>query len=283
MKKTILPLFLILFLSITLTTAACSTAKSPDSGSATNDSTLTDSGQISAANNSTSTNSGQTSAANNSTSTDSGQTSVSESSQTQQARKRMFIFHQKKYIETGETSSAPRCGVMDGTIETTVAADQIPTEELQSNFGKGYGFQYGSRENRLEVCIDHTWLIFAYHENNLDGVSMKVTQNTANSATVTITNTTDSDIQFGDSYELEVQDEKTGEWSRVDYIIDNYGFHDIAYLTEKDIPVTWDVDWTDFHGSLKPGTYRIVKDFMDFKGTGNYDSYTLMSEFTISA
>lgn len=76
--------------------------------------------------------------------------------------KRMFVYKKKLYIDTGKVSTAARCGMMDGQIQKTVPANRIPVKELQSNFGKDYGFQFGSRSNRLEVCIDGTWHIFAY-------------------------------------------------------------------------------------------------------------------------
>lgn len=199
----------------------------------------------------------------------------------QQEYKRMLLFNGKCYIETGETSSIPRCGMMDAQIKSTVSADQIPRKELQSNFGKGYGLQYGSRKNRIDVCIDDKWLIFACNENNLDGVTMVVTKNTSHSAELTITNTTDQNIQFGEEYELEAKDNKTGEWSRVEYLIEDYGFNDPAYLTEKNVPAVWRTDWTAFHGKLKAGTYRIIKEFLDVKENGDYTAYTLMAEFTV--
>lgn len=202
--------------------------------------------------------------------------------QRQQALKRMLVFDGKYYIETGETSSIPRCGMMDAQIQSMVSAGQIPQEELQSNFGEGYGLQYGSRKNRIEVCIDDKWLVFACNENNLDGVTMEVSKNTSHSAELTITNTTDQNIQFGEDYELETKNETTGEWNRVEYLIDDYGFNDPAFLTEKNVPVTWRTDWTVFHGKLKPGTYRIIKDFLDVRKNSDYTTYTLMAEFTVS-
>lgn len=203
--------------------------------------------------------------------------------QSPQTLKRMFVCDGRLYIDTMETSSVPRyCGTMDGQIVKTVPADQKPTKELQSNFGK-YSFQYGSRKNRIDVLIDDTWHIFAYNENNLNGVSMKVTKNNARSAKLKITNTTNKQIQFGSDYELEKKNKKTGEWRSVPYIIDNAAFHDIAYTAPKDQPVTWSVNWKHFHGSLKPGTYRIIKDFSVFRGTGDFTEYTLMAEFKVTA
>ena len=35
-----------------------------------------------------------------------------------------------------------RCGNMDGEITSTVDGTEIPTEDNQSNFGSGFGYQY---------------------------------------------------------------------------------------------------------------------------------------------
>lgn len=195
--------------------------------------------------------------------------------------KRMFMFHKKLYVENGETSHALRCGMMDGQITSSVAADQIPTKNFQSNFGEGYGFQYGCRENRLEVCIDGRWRIFAHNENNFDGVSMQVVKNTAASATVEILNTTDLQVMYGEDYTLEVQDKETGDWNCVPYTTE-CGYNDIAYHAAKDTAVKWEVDWSSCYGKLEPGNYRIVKKLMDFRKSGDYTEYILSAQFTIT-
>lgn len=60
------------------------------------------------------------------------------------------------YQDTGKISTEPRCGMRDGEITSTV--DTVPVEDDQSNFGTGYGYQYG--RNGIEVSIDGEWHIF---------------------------------------------------------------------------------------------------------------------------
>lgn len=60
------------------------------------------------------------------------------------------------YKDTGKISTELRCGMMDGEITSTV--DTVPEEDNQSNFGIGYGYQYGM--NGIEVSIDGEWHIF---------------------------------------------------------------------------------------------------------------------------
>jgi hypothetical protein len=67
------------------------------------------------------------------------------------------------YRGSGEIDDVPgRCGVMDGSI--TQECSGIPTEDGQSNFGAGYGYQYGRTEDSIEVYIDEEWHIFVSYE-----------------------------------------------------------------------------------------------------------------------
>ncbi|MDD2954687.1 MAG: hypothetical protein PHD67_00075 [Oscillospiraceae bacterium] len=58
-----------------------------------------------------------------------------------------------------------RCGVMDGEIRSTVDIAETPSENGQSNFGSGYGYQYGP-EDSLEICIDGTLKVFELLDEN---------------------------------------------------------------------------------------------------------------------
>lgn len=65
------------------------------------------------------------------------------------------------YYDTGRESTVTgRCGVMDGEITAAVERTEVPSENNQSNFGAGYGYQWGTEEGTLEVCIDGKWMVF---------------------------------------------------------------------------------------------------------------------------
>ena len=69
------------------------------------------------------------------------------------------------YYDAGRLSTvSARCGNMDGEITSAVDCSEIPTENNQSNFGTGYGYQIGPREGTIEVCIDGNWNVFATKE-----------------------------------------------------------------------------------------------------------------------
>ena len=73
------------------------------------------------------------------------------------------------YYDTGRESTVTgRCGVMDGEITSAVDRTEVPSENNQSNFGAGYGYQWGPEKGTLEVCMDGKWLVFErrYVDNN---------------------------------------------------------------------------------------------------------------------
>ena len=49
---------------------------------------------------------------------------------------------------------------MDGEITSAVDRTEVPSENNQSNFGAGYGYQWGPEEGTLEIRIDGKWLVF---------------------------------------------------------------------------------------------------------------------------
>ncbi len=63
------------------------------------------------------------------------------------------------YYSTGISINVPRCGTFGGEIETTVAQNEIPTENFQSNFGSGYGYQTIG-ETTIDILMDNKWIRF---------------------------------------------------------------------------------------------------------------------------
>lgn len=68
------------------------------------------------------------------------------------------------YFDTGMKDDGPRCGMLDGTIAASCPGHEFPTEDNQSNFGSGYGYQYG-RAGIVEIRMDDgSWYVFAAEE-----------------------------------------------------------------------------------------------------------------------
>lgn len=67
----------------------------------------------------------------------------------------------KLYYDTGrESIMDARCGTMDGEITSTVDGTEIPTEDNQSNFGSGFGYQYGA-DDTIEIYMNEKWFVVA--------------------------------------------------------------------------------------------------------------------------
>ncbi len=56
-----------------------------------------------------------------------------------------------------------------------------------------------------------------------------------------------------------------------------------AYMIPKGGEVEMNVNWEWLYGTLEPGTYRIVKQVMDFRAPGDYDEKEYSAEFTIGS
>lgn len=74
----------------------------------------------------------------------------------------MVMVDGKLYYDTGKESSIDgRCAMMDGEISSSVDGSEIPTEDDQSNFGTGYGYQYGA-DDTIELLINGKWIVFEH-------------------------------------------------------------------------------------------------------------------------
>lgn len=69
------------------------------------------------------------------------------------------------YLDTGHTNTDIRkCGTPDGEITSEVDGSEKPAVDNQSNFGTGYGYQYGATEGTIEIYMNDKWRIFATEE-----------------------------------------------------------------------------------------------------------------------
>lgn len=65
------------------------------------------------------------------------------------------------YQDTGrESTLTGRCGVLDGEITSAVSSQEVPSEDNQSNFGTGFGYQIGPEPDTIEVYLNETWMVF---------------------------------------------------------------------------------------------------------------------------
>lgn len=85
------------------------------------------------------------------------------------------------------------------------------------------------------------------------------------------------ELNTGSWYRLESMDGK-----ELDYVVEG----DAAWTSEacivfRNAQTEWAIDWTWLYGELPPGDYRICKEFMDFRGAGDFDRALAYAEFTV--
>lgn len=77
----------------------------------------------------------------------------------------MVMINGELYLDTGkESSKIERTDHFEGEITSEVDGAEQPTEDNQSNFGTGYGYQYGSQEGTIEILMNDKWWIFVTEE-----------------------------------------------------------------------------------------------------------------------
>ena len=184
------------------------------------------------------------------------------------------------YKDTGMVSHVLRCGVMDGEITSSVNEGEQPVKDDQSNFGKGYGYQRGFVEGRIEVSIDGKWCVFSKEEVDW-GISLSTQEETSTGIVILCTleggNST-GELQTGGWYILETLQD--GVWKEAPCFAE-VAWTQEAWVISPDSTAEWEVDWEWLYGELPTGIYRIGKRFMDFRDTGNYDSKMFYAEFAI--
>lgn len=91
-------------------------------------------------------------------------------------------------------------------------------------------------------------------------------------------------LQTGDPYRLICL--MDGTWKTVEELplpegVDGRAWNSIAYLLPKGETREFDVNWEWIFGELPSGTYRLIKEFMDFRKTADYDTFEYWVEFEI--
>ena len=126
----------------------------------------------------------------------------------------MVMVNGELYIDTGHESTVEaHCGVLDGEITSEVDGSEKPTKDNQSNFGTGYGYQYGSQEGIIEINMNEKWWVFATEkvlassELMIDPVAVVSIQNVFTGENANITENEDirtiSNLLCGDAWNTE--------------------------------------------------------------------------------
>ncbi len=210
-------------------------------------------------------------------------------------RRPMVMINGELYYDTGrESDISGRCGVMDGKILTTVDSTEILLEDNQSNFGSDFDYQFVN-ESSIDIVINEKWIRFE-KETKENTESIKNSETDAWGIELTATNVTPTgmtlicnqlggqptgDLQTGSPYWLEIK--INDQWTLVETVKTEY---DIAWTSEawmiaKNGSTEWNVNWEWLYGELSAGSYRIWKEIMDFRASGDYDTNAYYAYFEV--
>ena len=116
------------------------------------------------------------------------------------------------------------------------------------------------------------------------GITLKTENVTPTGLTLVCTQSGGENVvQLETGSSFVVQKMKKFKWKDVDYIIkkDEVGWTMEARILPKESTGKLEVDWEWLYGKLPSGDYRIGKEFMNFRGTGDFDKDIVYAEFTI--
>lgn len=99
---------------------------------------------------------------------------------------------------------------------------------------------------------------------------------TNKSATLVLTNNSDKNFQYGNTYEIEIK--KDGEWHKINVELNfTMPVFQLSARENKEI----EINWENGYGKLAKGTYRIIKGIDYEYEEGKYKSFNVAVEFTI--
>lgn len=120
--------------------------------------------------------------------------------------------------------------------------------------------------NKSDIKISQNDVIMTIKEGTL----------TNKSATLVLTNNSDKNFQYGNTYEIEIK--KDGEWHKINVEL-NFDIPAFPLSSKESKEI--ELNWENGYGKLAKGTYRIIKD-IDYKyEDGKYKSFNIAVEFTI--
>ncbi len=128
-------------------------------------------------------------------------------------------------------------------------------------------------EEVTEICqlpTDNDWgVTLTAKDVTSDGMTLVCSQSGGNPT---------GELSTGPWYEIEKQ--VSGKWQQAP-IYAEVCWEDIAWIIPKEDLTEWQVNWTWIYASLEPGEYRIAKEIMDFRQSGDFDTCRSYAYFTI--
>lgn len=115
------------------------------------------------------------------------------------------------------------------------------------------------------------------------GITLTAENVTPTSATIKCTQSGGEpmgELKTGSRYILEMWTQEYG-WQAVPCYAEIFWTEE-AWVISKDRVTEWEVKWERFYGKLSEGKYRIGKEIIDVRDTGDYDKVIYYAEFEIT-
>lgn len=141
-----------------------------------------------------------------------------------------------------------------------------------------YFFSSLLEDHMLDICV-----VFPESHDKW-GIRMYADNVTDTSITLTVEQfggEAEGELQTGSWYEIEKMND--GTWEKLEYLPHEYevAWKSVAYMVPSFERTELEINWEHLYGKLSPGYYRIGKEIMDFKGTGDFETEMYYAEFTI--
>ena len=126
--------------------------------------------------------------------------------------------------------------------------------------------------------------IFSDEKPNKWGITLEVENVTASGLTIVCNHSGGENVaELNTGSYYVVQKFEEAGWVDVEYLPQEYDvtWTSEAWIIQQESTTKWDVNWEWLYGELSAGEYRIGKEIMNFRGTGDFDKAMVYADFII--
>jgi len=188
------------------------------------------------------------------------------------------------YSTTGEEMPIDPDESIIKTATSVTMGTELPSKEGEINFpvSNAKYAKINDSEEYVVVMMDSEWVRF--EKKYTWGVELTATQVIPTGLTLVFNQSggdPTGDLQTGSMYWLEVYIDN--QWVSVDLMPSEHdiGWTAEAYIIPMNEKTKLEVKWEWLYGKLPVGKYRIGKEVMDFRGSGDYDILNYYANFEI--
>lgn len=149
--------------------------------------------------------------------------------------------------------------------------EDIPQKDRDAIWELGRLFENKDSATEEEADFPNWGLTLSVRDVTPTGLTLVCTQEGGNPT---------GELQCGGDYHLIVLED--GVWKDVPTVLGNFIWDSLAYPIPKGQDREFDISWEWLYGQLPAGTYRLAKEFMDFRETADFDTAKYWVEFEIS-